>query len=217
MHSKAIRYNAFNGTSQMRQQRVLAELRNSLAPINIQRWFYGGVCTCLVLMSGAGWWGMENEGTGADTRALAPSVVTPMVRNDEWRSLDISAKQPDILSKVEGGLRVQSSAMLPVFKLDGAEINGRLPKAIWLKFEQPGNAFLIIETDCGTFVKVLEDATPGFASRCKLDPESFGTLDGKAAEVDASDLTIKTMWVIQDASAEKNRIPGWLTLNAPDS
>src|SRR4051812_24004595 len=116
MHSKAIRLHAFNGTPQMRLQRALAEVRSPLSSINPQLWFYGGICAGLLMLSGFGWQSLELSGNG-ETRSLAPAVKSPMVRNEEWRSMAISVSQPESLGQASAtSLQFRYASMLPVAK-----------------------------------------------------------------------------------------------------
>lgn len=146
---------------------------------------------------------------------LANVVVKPIIREDEWRRVETVEEAPAILQTGFPGYQFQNQRHLPVAQIDGRDTNGKLPSALWLKLEQPGNAFVFIETEEGTFVKALEEVSPGFVSRCKLDVYSFGTSDGKPAVLDRETLGLKRLWVVQDAQPADGQPAGWIALAPP--
>ncbi|HYG76209.1 MAG TPA: hypothetical protein VEK08_14485 [Planctomycetota bacterium] len=131
-----------------------------------------------------------------------------------WREMSVAAELPEVVKKSTlPELRFQNTERVPVLKLDGAEFNSTLPQTLWVKLDQPGNAFLFVETDEGILVRHLAEATPGFASPCQMSAYDFGTLDGQAAYLDKDEVPVRAMWIVQDATADKARIPGWISVN----
>lgn len=138
---------------------------------------------------------------------LAPVASTETA----WQKFSIAEQTPEILRRLNiPALNFQNLQQLPIARIDGSVFNGKLPETLWVKLDQPGNTILIAETDAGIFVKVLEDASPGFASPCRLSPHGFGTDQGEPIYFDRDSLLLKALWVVQDASAVAGRVPGWI-------
>ncbi|HEY3322702.1 MAG TPA: hypothetical protein VGP72_19760 [Planctomycetota bacterium] len=154
------------------------------------------VCALLVVLAG----GITERliaGSGSDAAA--------------WREMSIAPAAPDVLTpELTHLLGIRNRQDLPVLQVDGREFGGKLPQTILLKLDQPGAAYVVVETAEGTILKGLEDATPGFVSPCRLGTDSFGTTDGEPVSFDRGRLAVKRLWVIQDNAAEHGRIPGWL-------
>ena len=147
---------------------------------------------------------------------LASIQIKPLVPAERWRKFQIAETAPAQLNGLSpDSIQFQNRNMLPVARVDGVEIDGTLPRAIWIKLEQPGNAIVLLETNSGTFVKTLQEVSPGFISRCQLDADGFGTLDGEPANISIPGLQIKALWVIQDAAASAGQTPGWIAIAPP--
>lgn len=184
-------------------------------PISVTHRAEAGLC--LIAVAAFGFWAMNG---GPRNMAVAPfgvsasrAATTVSETENGWREFTVAQRIPDILSQATlPELNFQNREHIPVAKIDGAVFNGRLPETLWVKLDQPGNAFLIVETDAGTFVKALEDASPGFPSPCKLDAQAFGTLQGQPIYFDRDQLYMKSLWIVQDATANPARIPGWVQI-----
>jgi len=145
--------------------------------------------------------------------AIIPTAVPTTLPEAEpsWQKMSIAERAPDILNELSvPELRFQNLQRLPLAYLDGKAFGGRLPEKIWLKLDQPGNTILIAETDIGGLVTVLQDATPGFISPCRLDRYAFGTLQGEPIYFDRDSLKVKALWIIQDAAVRPGDAPGWV-------
>jgi len=172
---------------------------------------------CLFAVAAFGFWSTNG---GTLNKSVAPwgmsstrAATSVSETENVWREFTVAQRIPDVLNETTlPELNFQNREHIPVAKIDGAVFNGRLPDTLWVKLDQPGNAFLIAETDAGTFVKALEDASPGFPSPCKLDAQAFGTLQGQPIYFDRDQLTLKSLWVVQDAAANPARIPGWVQI-----
>jgi hypothetical protein len=133
----------------------------------------------------------------------------------QWKRFGKVSVAPAVLESLRGLGFSFRYATLPVVRIDGDELQGQLPPAIWVKLEQPGNVVLLLETESGVFVKNLEDVSPGFVSRCRLDAYSFGTTEGKPAEIDVRTAKVKSLWVLQDAELGAVETPGYIALTPP--
>jgi len=136
-----------------------------------------------------------------------------------WREMSIAAELPHFITATnQAKLSFQNGTKVPMIRLDGIEFNSMLPETLWIKLDQPGNAYLFVETDEGTFVRPLTEATPGFSSACRMSAYDFGTLDGEAVYLDRKEVPVQRLWVIQDAPADSKRVPGWISVEiAPTS
>jgi hypothetical protein len=169
----------------------------------------------LLAFTALGFWASSGKWSGLSVAPFSPSITSSRAANvvpaeNPWRELSVAQRVPDVLAEATlPELRFQNQ-QIPVATFDGNVFNNRLPETLLLKLDQPGNAFLIAETDGGTFVKALEDATPGFASLCRLDARAFGTVQGEAIYFDRDELYLKRLWIVQDATAQSGRVPGWV-------
>jgi len=186
-------------------------LRHPLAHMpHAEQGIYAAALLALVLIAGFGALQFSTRDAGWNQR-LVPSQAQSADGAVGWQEFSVAERAPEILGALSiPELQFQHTQQLPVAKIDGELFKGRLPATLWVKLDQPGNAYLIAETDAGSFVKVLQDASPGFASPCKLSPYEFGTLQGEPIYFDRDELTVKTLWIVQDCSAETGRIPGWV-------
>ena len=150
--------------------------------------------------------------SGVNSTTSQNSPVISVVAAQLWKKMVVSEKTPAVLNGVSpDAVPFTYKNMLPMAYLDGKEFHGKLPDAVWLKLEQPGVAVVIIETDSGPFIKVLEDVSPGFVSKCQLG-SGFGTLQGEPADLEPSQLKIKALWVVQDARVDAGETPGWFAI-----
>ena len=142
--------------------------------------------------------------------------IRPMVDPSEWRAMSLVT--PEIVGQVTVPYyQFQHMNALPSLKLDGASLNFTLPPALWVKLEHPGQAFLFIDSDAGLFARPLNEATPGFVSRCALGNYGYVSADGEEVELDTAALKINAMWVVQDAATENAQAPGWISLAPPQN
>jgi hypothetical protein len=218
MSSSSIRATAFGGHASIRLAQALNAKPRAL-PLEV--WLYASACVALTMLMAGAIWKLEATHTIMPEHnaaiASAGNLVELPLPVEKWKALSISEKTPAVVHELQSaGFPLQYQDRMPVAKLEGEAMAGRLPNVIWLKLDQPGNAMLVVETDEGVFVKALEDATPGFASPCKLDAYSFGTPSGEAVYFDRDSIKVKALWVVQDASADAGRTPGWIALTPPD-
>jgi hypothetical protein len=218
MSSSSIRATAFGGHASIRLAQALNAKPRRL-PLEV--WLYASACMVLMMLMAGAMWKLEATHKFLPEHnaaiASAGNLVELPLPAEKWKALSISDKAPAIVRELESaGLPLQYRDRLPVAKLDGEAMGGKLPSTIWLKLDQPGNTMLVVETDQGVFVKALEDVAPGFASPCKLDAYSFGTPRGEPAYFDRDSTIVKALWVVQDASAEPGRTPGWIALTPPE-
>jgi len=218
MSSSSIRATAFGGHASMRLAQALNAKQRGL-PLEV--WLYASACLAMTMLMAKAMWKLDaSHGIMPDHNgaiSAAGNLVELPLPVEKWKALDVSEKAPAVVRELESaGLPLQYQDRLPVAKLDGEAMGGRLPAVIWLKMDQPGNTMLVVDTDQGVFVKALEDATPGFASPCRLDAYSFGTPEGEAVYFDRDNITVKAMWVVQDTVADPDRIPGWIALTPPE-
>jgi hypothetical protein len=162
----------------------------------------------------------------AEAAAMAPrneqlvaapvkKLFEPIIADENWKRFNIVEGAPAVLENLKiPGFAFQYEN-LPVARVDGATLKGKLPPVIWLKLEQPGNTILLLDTDHGVFVRFMEEVSPGFVSRCRITPYNFGTIDGKPADIDVRTVQIKNLWVIQDADATGVKSPGWIAVSEP--
>ena len=168
----------------------------------------------LVAVAALGFWltsGRPNNLAAMAFTAATRSADTVPAENT-WQEFSVAQRLPDVMAQATLPELQFQNQNVPVAKVDGSIFNGRLPETLWVKLDQPGNAFLIVETDAGTFVKPLTDASPGYESPCRLDTHSFGTLQGGAVDFDRDTVVLKTLWIVQDAQAAIGRIPGWVQI-----
>ena len=163
-------------------------------------------------------WGARNINetrTNVPVATIAERQFEPIVPAEQWRQFAVLEGGSLFMAEMKlPGFELRYDR-LPVVRLDGAEMRGKLPPAIWVKLEQPGNTVLLLETELGVFVKNLEEVSPGFVSRCRMDPYSFGTPSGKPAELDVRTLKVKALWVLQNAQVRGQQVPGWIALAPP--
>jgi len=135
-----------------------------------------------------------------------------------WHEFEIATDSPAVLGEflASSGLHFLHQQRLPVLRLGGGATDLRLPEAVWVKLDQPGNAVLLIETNIGTFAKVLNEATPGFPSLCPTGKRDFATLNGEPVEWEVTAIELRALWVVQDTQADAERVPGWLAVVPAD-
>jgi hypothetical protein len=229
-HHSSIRATAFAGTADVQWERVIKN-----ASRRIQRyqstntmWAILGVLTLFLAVTlGAsinefGLLGDSAQAAAPLTRAerveltaAAKRIVEPIVADEQWKRFGIIEDAPSVLGKLQvPGFKFQNQN-LPVVRVDGETLKGKMPPVIWLKLEQPGNTIMLVDTEHGVFVRFMEEMSPGFISRCKITPYNFGTLDGSAAEIDVTKVKIKNLWIIQDADATSIKSPGWVAVSEP--
>jgi hypothetical protein len=153
-----------------------------------------------------------------DERQVAAPVkklYEPIIADENWKRFNIVEGAPAVLQNLKIPNFSFQNQNLPVARVDGVTLNGKLPAVIWLKLEQPGNTVLLVDTDHGVYVRFMEEVSPGFVSRCKISPYNFGTVDGKPADIDIRTVRIKNLWVIQDADATGVKSPGWIAVSEP--
>jgi len=144
------------------------------------------------------------------------SMVKPIVDPRDWRAMHLIA--PKIVQQVSiPEYQFNHNGVVPALRLDGDSFNFALPPALWVKLEFPGQAFLYMDTDAGLFVKPLDEATPGFVSRCALGRHGYANADGEAVKLDTAALKINALWIVQDAQAEGGHTPGWISLAPPNN
>jgi hypothetical protein len=172
------------------------------------------------------YWGVSAAGLAGAARegffAIRPpleavpdrSAVKPMVAPADWRQMQLLA--PDVIQQAPvPDYRFINTGSVPALRVEGGAFNFTLPPALWVKLEHPGQAFLYMDTDAGLFVKPLNEATPGFVSRCSLGRRGYVNSDGEAVELQTQALTVRALWVVQDAAAESGHAPGWISMAPP--
>ncbi|HYF50349.1 MAG TPA: hypothetical protein VEJ63_13145 [Planctomycetota bacterium] len=142
------------------------------------------------------------------------SAVKPMVAPADWRQMQLLA--PDIIQQATvPEYRFINTGTIPTLRVEGEAFNFTLPPALWVKLEHPGQAFMYMDTDAGLFMKPLDEATPGFVSRCSLGRQGYVNSDGEAVELRTDALKVHALWIVQDAATERGHSPGWISLAPP--